>query len=106
MTDEKWQDLIAEIKTKYKIEEEKAGVPIEEGRGTIDFIVFCGPQGRIKLERVIRPVVIDKKTFGSKRIGSEARVEYVYSPTEKIQKLKAYRWDEQNQNWQDIQSAF
>jgi hypothetical protein len=56
----------------------------------------------MKLEYITRPVVIDKKTHGSRRIGSHTDVEYVYSDTEFSHSLKAYKWDENDQIWVEI----
>jgi hypothetical protein len=48
--------------------------------------------------------VIDKKTTYSRRIGSETAVEYVYSEDEKAQILKAYKWDENQDDWLEIEA--
>lgn len=109
MNDERWQNIISRVKDKFKIEDEgseekeinkdKDGKPILE---KIESIVFDGPLGRIKLERTTKPLVIDKKTKYSQRIGGEVSVDYVYSDTEKIHKFKVYRYDEENFLWAEI----
>ena len=56
----------------------------------------------MKLELVSKSVVLDKKTFYSNRIGSETKVEYVYSPDEKSHKFMAYKWDDGEGEWMEI----
>ncbi|MEA3464120.1 MAG: hypothetical protein U9R14_03535, partial [Patescibacteria group bacterium] len=59
----------------------------------------------IKLEFVSKPVVLDKKTTYSNRIGSETKVDYVYSDTEKSNRLMAYKWDEGEDKWIEIDAG-
>jgi hypothetical protein len=102
MTPEKWQNLIADIKDKFEVEEYNSQHLDEHGGTDIEFIIFKGPLGRIKLEFVTKPLVLEKKTFYSQRIGSGTKVEYVYSPDEKTHKLSAYKWDESQNDWVKI----
>jgi len=102
---EKWFDILSIIKDKFDVEEEnKRELSEEEGRGVVEWIVFRGPLGKIKLERLTKPVILDKKTTYSRRVGSETKVEYIYSDTEVSQKLKAYKWDEASQEWIEIEA--
>ena len=103
MTDERWQDTIATLKDKFSIlEEGKEDLSEEEGRGFREFVIFNGPLGKMKIERTTKAVVTGKKTLGSKRMGSQSSVEYVYSDTEKSHKFKAYKWDEAQNAWVEI----
>lgn len=103
MTDEKWLDTKSTIKEKFEIiEEGKEELDEMEGRGFREFVIFNGPLGKMKIERVVKAIVLGKKTFGSKRIGTQATVEYVYSDTEKSSKFKAYKWDEISKSWMEI----
>jgi hypothetical protein len=104
MTDEKWKEVIAKIKDNFELVDHQTEELIEEsGPGSVEIIEFIGPLGRMKLERVTRPLVIDKKTIGSKRIGSNTTVEYIYSDTEKVNKFKAYRFDDKDQVWVEME---
>jgi hypothetical protein len=47
-------------------------------------------------------VVLDKKVSGSRRIGSHHEVEYVYSDSEFTHTLRAYKWDEGQGDWLEI----
>ncbi len=106
MTDEKWLDTVSTLKDKFPIlEEGKEDLSEEEGRGFREFVIFEGPFGKMKVERTTRAVVLGKKTIGSKRMGSQAAVEYVYSDTEKSQKFKAYKWDDGQAEWLEITMA-
>lgn len=101
MTEEKWTDLINYIKERFEVLEHQKN-DIIEGEGTLEAICFKGPMGKIKLEREIRPLVTGKKVISSKRPGSSVLEELEYSDTEKIDKLNAYRWDEEKEDWDVI----
>jgi len=101
MHDEKWQNIIGKIKDDLELIEE-GREDLEENRGFREFVVFNGPLGKIKLERTTRPVVLDKKTIGSRRIGGETKVEYIYSKDEFSQKFQAFKWDEAQNAWEEM----
>ena len=105
MTIEKWENIINNIKDSFEVEEH--GSRHEDGMGGIDieFIVFEGPLGRMKLELITKPVVLDKKTIYSRRIGSETQINYVYSETEKSNKFVAYKWEESQESWIEINAS-
>jgi hypothetical protein len=102
MTEERWKDIIGKIKDNFQVEEEGKEHLEEMGGIDIEFIIFAGPLGRMKLEFATKPVVLDKKTNYSNRIGSETKVNYVYSDTEKNCYLSAFKWDENQDNWIEI----
>ena len=105
MTVEKWKDIVGKIKDNFKFEEEGNDHYDERGGVDIEFIIFEGPLGRMKLEFISKPVVIDKKTIYSNRIGSETKVDYIYSVDEKTEKLVAYKWSEDQDNWVEIEAG-
>ncbi len=101
MLDEKWLDIISRVEEKFDIlEHEKED--LMEIPGTIEYIIFVSPLGKVKLERTVKPLVLDKKTNYSNRIGGNVSVEYVYSDTETVDKFKAYKWDDNEDDWTDI----
>lgn len=102
MTDEKWLDTISMIKEKFGIIEQSEEELVEEGGGTVERIIFNGPLGKMKLERIVHPLVVGKKTTGSKRIGSTTRVDYVFSDTEKVRRLKVYKWNDNLSDWEEM----
>lgn len=104
MTLEKWQNIVGNIKDNFRVEEHDREHSDESGGVDIEYIIFAGPLGRMKLEFISQPVVLDKKTVYSRRIGSETKVEYVYSQDEKSCKLKAYKWDDNENVWVEMEA--
>lgn len=105
MTPEKWQNIIADIKDNFTVEDEGSTYLDEEGGIDIAYIEFKGPLGRIRLEFITKPVILDKKTIYSRRIGSETKVDYVYSEDEKSYKLIAYKRDEDSGEWAEMDGS-
>jgi len=106
MTKERWNDLVGQIKDNFSVEEEaKEELSEEEGVGNRYFVIFNGPLGRMMLELIERPVILDKKTKYSNRIGSQTQVEYVYSEDESTYKMHAYRWDEAADDWLEMEAG-
>ncbi len=104
MNPEKWEQIKIMVKEKFEIlnqTEEECTI----GVGTVQIIEFEGPIGRMKLEFVSKPRILDKKTTYSNRIGSDVKVDYVYSENEKTHHLQAYKWDEAAERWSDIDAA-
>ncbi len=102
MHPEKWKNVIGNIKDNFEVEEHDSHHLDEEGGKTIEYIIFTGPLGRMKLEYISRPIVLDKKTTYSRRIGSETKVEYVYSEDEKSHRMVAYKWNEDRDDWAEM----
>ena len=102
MSPEKWENTIDNIKDNFEVEEHGERHEDDMGGIDIEFIIFKGPLGRMKLEYISKPVVLDKKTTYSNRIGSDTKVDYVYSDTEKSHKMKAYKWDEGQDDWMEM----
>jgi hypothetical protein len=105
MTPEKWEQIVGEIKDKFQVESHEKEHLEDEGGTDVEIIVFQGPLGEMKLEFITKPQVIDKKTNYSSRIGSDTNVQYVYSETEKSSQLHAYKWNNDDQNWVEIDAA-
>ena len=105
MTAEKWKDIIGNIKDNFEVEDEGSQHLEDEGGVDIEYIVFKGPLGKIRLEFVVKPVILDKKTTYSRRIGSETKIDYVYSETEKSNTLMAFKWDNDRDDWAEIDSS-
>jgi hypothetical protein len=105
MDDEKWQDIIGRIKDDFEVIE-NGTKDLEQGPGNVEYIIFNGPLGKMKLERTTRPLVLDKKGLGSRRIGSQSSVEYIYSDTEKTHSFKAFKWEESQNDWLEMEKGF
>jgi hypothetical protein len=111
MQDDKWEALKEELNRKFKVEDEHfedltmetADGPVIQGR--VEVLIFPTQLGKIKLTRESRPVVLGKKEFYSHQQGKSARVEYQFSDTEFSHKIKAYKWDDYNDDWKEIDAA-
>jgi len=105
MTKEKWETILGNIKDNFEVEDEGAEHVDDEGGVDIEFVIFEGPLGKMRLEFVSRPAVVDKKTTYSKRIGSETKVDYIYSPTERAETMTAYKWDDSSEEWVEMEAG-
>ncbi|MFC1612909.1 hypothetical protein ACFL23_01120 [Patescibacteria group bacterium] len=103
MTEEKWQNLRGMILDDFGIEEEKKEIIEDIPNAYIEYIIFNGPIGKIKLERTVKPVVIDKKTTYSARAGMAEKVDYIYAEGEFSSKFKAYKWN--NGDWEEMDAS-
>jgi len=108
MNDERWYNLTESIREKFGILEEKTEpIEMEVGggqkvkRGKKEIIIFNGASGKMKLEREIKPIVLEKKLHYHRR-KDDARAEYIFSPDEFSYNLNAYRWDETLAHWEKI----
>ena len=95
---EKWTETKNKILDNFDVLDQKI-LSDEDGHGIREIIEFNGPVGDVKLEMNIRDVILDKHSNYSNRIGSGVTVEYKYSDTEKIYRLRTYKkvageWEE------------
>ena len=105
MNDSRWGELTKIVEAKFDIEDDyQEEIPTQDGGGISDVLIFNGPVGKIKLVRLIKPLVLGKKTFYSKRGQGETAVQYEYSEDETTQSMKIYKWDEFNDEWQEVNS--
>ncbi|MEJ0021513.1 MAG: hypothetical protein WDN47_02920 [Candidatus Doudnabacteria bacterium] len=111
MQDEKWEALKEELHRKFKVEDEhfedltmdSADGPVKQGK--IEVLIFPTPMGKVKLTRESKPVVLSKREIYSHQQGKSARTEYTFSETEFSHKIKAYKWDDYNDEWKEIDAA-
>lgn len=103
MTPEKWKDTKEKVKEKFTILEDFKEKD-EERREDKEIIIFEGPLGKVKLEFITRPVVLDKKTSYSRRIGSQVEVDYVYSEDDFTHSLKTYIYNEAEDFWTELRA--
>ncbi len=101
MNDERWEELIYKISMKADPMERSMETQ-DDGLTTVDTVLFDVGMGKMKLQRVSKPIVIDKKMHYSKRIGGDVQQEYIYSETEKSHKVTLHRWSEEESAWQEI----
>lgn len=68
-------------------------------------VEFETPQGLMRVDLVTAPMILDKKTHYSHTSGTHANVEFVLSETEKTQKIRAYRFNEDMNEWTEINTS-
>ena len=111
MQDDKWDALKEELKRKFKVTKEYfEDLIVETGdgpvvNGKIEVLIFDSPLGQIKLTRESKPMVTDKKFIYSHRAGQAARTEYQFSDSEFSHKIKAYKFDEDNDEWKEMDAS-
>ncbi len=104
----KWENLIFMAEEKFgldkkytenfEVSELSTG---EKIMGQREIVEFKSPLGRIKLEKISRPKVIDKKILRTKRIGGRMAIDFVYSKEEKVEELRIYKLND-NDEWAEI----
>ena len=105
MMPEKWKIIKGNIKDKFEIDDEGSEHIDDEGGVDIEFVVFQGPLGKMRLEFVSKPIVLDRKTTYSRRIGSETKIDYVYSEDEKSHVMTAYKWNDGDEEWVEVDAG-
>lgn len=102
MHQKKWDELLDKIEKLFGfIDHEIEDIP--ERQLTIETAIFDGASGRMKLERTVKPLLLEKKVTYSKRIGAETEVEYIYSEDETVDIVKFYKWDKLRHEWKQIE---
>ena len=106
---DKWKNIkdLVESKFGFKRYDQEEFELSENDKGQMvlgerEIIEFEGPLGLIKLEFDIKPVILDKKVFGSKRIGGDNKSVYIYSEDEKNYKLRVYSFNNELNDWQEM----
>lgn len=105
MHPDKWPEIKEKIKSSFVVAAERLEKDEERSEQT-EILEFQGPLGKMKVEWISRPKVLNTKTHYSNRIGSNVQVDYIYSPDELTHTLKVYQWDEARGDWQKVESAF
>lgn len=57
---------------------------------------------RIRIEKVVRPVILDKKTHYSHSSSNKTSVEYILSDDEFSTKVRAFKYNEDLDAWDEI----
>src|ERR1700752_4329348 len=103
-----WEQMKEGLCKKFAVEEEGQEdilVDTADGQvnnGTADFLVVQKPVGRVELAFEKKPLVLVKKEHFSHRAGQAARVEWQKSDTEFTYKLHAYKWNDIDEEWDEI----
>ncbi len=112
MNDEKWGDILDLIEQKFGVlEKNEEEIPIgddfedDKAREKVESVIFNGPLGKMKVQRITRPVILDKKVHYSKRIGAKTEVEITFSEEEFTQKIKVFKWDDIDREWVEVEAG-
>lgn len=101
MHQSKWENLLDQIERQFGFLEHMTR-EYPERHLKVETAVFNGAAGRMKLERSVRPVILEEKRRYSKRVGSGTSVEYVFSEDEFVDTVKLYRYDRLAREWREI----
>ncbi len=104
MTEDKWIELLEQIDRKFTMLD-RTIEDVPTGPGEIETVVFEGPMGKMKVERTVKPVVLDRKQRYSNRLGAGASTEYTYSETEKSDRVRLFRYDAKADDWIEIDAG-
>ena len=97
MQDDRWQQLVDMAKKHFKnvsLTREDLIMDTQDGpikQGTQDILIFKNPEGRYRLIRENKPVVLEKKELYSHRAGQSAQTQYKFSETEFSHKLRVFK---------------
>lgn len=111
MNAELWGDILDKLEDQYgPMEVEKLSETREDDTGQkltseIKRVEFDTAQGRMRVELVTAPMILDKKTHYTHTSGARANIEYVLSETEKTERIRAYRYDEDTDGWLEINTS-
>jgi hypothetical protein len=104
MNDQRWEEVLKRLDRQFgglEFDETEE----EETQTVTESVVWLSPQGRMKLTRTTRPLVVDKKLHYSSRIGGSSHVEYVYSKTESSSRIRLFRWSDAMSDWEEIDAG-
>jgi hypothetical protein len=104
MNDQRWEEVLRRLDKSFG-DLEFDEIEEEETQAVTETVVWTGPQGKMKLARITRPLVVDKKTHFSNRAGGSTHVEYIYSKTESTSRVRLYRWNEATSDWVEMDAA-
>lgn len=104
MNDSAWDRLTDVIDMKFGIASHgRRDEPLEDApdlKRRVQYICWEANGKEYKAERAETPAVVDRKTIGSRRIGSEVRHQNVYDPSETTKHTHFFRKD--GDDWQAI----
>lgn len=109
MKEEKWFDIKQKIEDNFQVLEnykEDASFADDLGHkipASKEIIIFLSPQGKLKLEFLKKPLILDEKIHYQKTHGTGAQKEYVVSPDEFTFRFSAYKWDEIKDDWEKFE---
>ena len=106
-----WDDIIYRLETAGQ----KVSVKHRQDKQTddigteiiseVDYVDFMIKGDEFRVEKIIKPLIIDKKSHYSHTSGSRGKIEYVLSPNETTTVIKAYRYDDDQDDYIEIRGG-
>jgi hypothetical protein len=104
MNEQRWEEVLRRLdKTFGNLEFDET--EDEETHAVAESVVWVSPQGKMRLVRTTKPLVVDKKLHYSNRAGGGSHVEYVYSKTESTSRIRLFRWSDPLNDWEEIDAT-
>jgi hypothetical protein len=110
MQDRVWNDLLDRLEDKFgdiniqKTQETRSDDIGNEIVSNISFVEFEMPEGKFRVEKVVTPMILDKKTHYSHGSGNNTSVEYVLSETETTSKIRVLTYNDDLDDWSEIKT--
>jgi hypothetical protein len=104
MNEQRWEEVLRRL-DKHFGNLEFDETEDEETHAVSESVTWESPQGRMKLVRTTKPLVVDKKLHYSNRAGGSSHVEYVYSKTESTSRIRLFRWSVPLGDWEEIDAS-
>lgn len=101
MNPDKWSEIKEKILSTFQVLNQEVLENTDEHE-VKEIIEFEGPLGKIKLEWLKKPKLLDKKTQYSNRIGGNVSIDYIFSEDEFTYAMIAYKWDVNLEDWQQL----
>lgn len=111
MRAELWGDILDKLEDQYgTLDVQNLSETREDDTGQklvseIQRVEFETAMGKMRVELVTAPMILDKKTHYTHTAGASANVEFVLSETEKTQKIRAFKYNEDMEEWNEINTS-
>jgi len=104
MNDQRWEEVLRRLDKQFgDLEFEDS--EDDETKAISESVIWTSPAGRMKLTRSTRPLILDSKRHFSNRAGAGSHVEYTFSKTEITQKVRLYKWNELQNDWDELDAS-
>jgi hypothetical protein len=111
MQEKAWEGLLDRLEDKYgevkvqrreDIRNDDLG---NEIKSQVQFVEFDMSGNSFRVEKITSPMILDKKTHYTHTAGARANIEYILSETETTSKMKVFRFDNDEDDWIEIQAS-
>ncbi len=103
MTPERFDAFIEDQRERFSVEGEGTEALTDAPTASKRWVIFSTPAGRLKLELHERPVMVDQRAVGGKRVGAGARVETRFDLSQHTHTLHAFKEGEDGE-WEEVEA--